>query len=138
VKNEFPNYKFYSVGGWAREEKNFTDYDIGIIPNKTNYREWERLLEKFYNMKIDGKHIDAQIVPSYKKIFKMKASKIKKCRDNKIFRYVYSDKILKSKEEYNIKYYRLRGNLWLKICPLVSKKHRMMGLMNFKYSFEEL
>ena len=138
VKQEFPDYKFYSVGGWARIEKYFSDYDIGIIPKKANYGEWESLLKNFYSLEFDDKNVDAQIVPAYKKIFKMEASKIRKCRDNKIFRYVYSDKIMKSREEYNIKYYRVRGNLWLKVCPLVSKKHRDMGLMNFKYFFEEL
>lgn len=68
IKKDYKNYRFFITGSIARKEKNPNDIDINIIPPDRNYKEWTKLLNKFNGKYIDGKRIDAQIIPNLKKV----------------------------------------------------------------------
>ena len=83
VKEDYPSYKFYAVGSWVRRNPNFKDYDINIVPPRgkrspTNIKEWSELLKRFDKKEFSGKKVDAQILPSMKKLLNMNAKEINK------------------------------------------------------------
>ncbi len=45
---------FYLTGSFARNEKDFKDYDIAVYDNYNNKKDWEPLLKSFYNKKLEN------------------------------------------------------------------------------------
>ena len=125
-------FEFFYTGGYARNERNITDYDIAIYDNDNNTDDWEDVLKVFHNKKEhDDIPIDAQIDQMFKVVSKMNGNTIYENRDEKVYRYVYSDKYLtdiRHKDIKWVKYLNVYNNLWRKEVFLVSHKHRNMGL----------
>ena len=99
IKKEYPLYKFYYVGSIMRNNPKPNDLDIGIIPNKgrANLREWESILKKFHEMDDFPLKIDAQIVPSYRKLFNLSGQEVRNIMNDYIYRYIYHTEIPFSK-----------------------------------------
>ena len=142
VKEDYPSYKFYAVGSWVRRNPNFKDYDINIVPPRgkrspTNIKEWSELLKRFDKKEFSGKKVDAQILPSMKKLLNMNAKEINKIKDNIHFRYLYS-------EEHNVsvkdalKVIKLKNNMWMLVSRVIPKKLRAKNLDNSAIYHEEL
>ncbi len=128
---------FYLTGSFARNEKDFKDYDIAVYDNYNNKKDWEPLLKSFYNKKEkDGKPIDTQISQYIPEVIKMSGNDLYKNRDKIVKRYVYSNKKLENWDF--IKYTNIYGNLWEKQIMLVKPKHRDMGLDKIKRIYVEL
>ena len=76
-------FKYYLTGSYARNEKNFKDYDIAIYDLENNNKDWELLLKQFFNVKeLDGKDIFTL----------MKILKIGNTLNIKIFMEIYGKK----------------------------------------------
>ena len=117
--------RFFEVGATARNEHTAKDYDIIVVPNNRNLMEWIAVLKKLNSHKVDGRKVDAQIIPSFdpENIDKKK----------KYSKYVYSN------ENPNPKIYReVASGLWKKKTPLVSSKHKMKGIDKIPYIQKEL
>ena len=117
--------RFFEVGATARGEHTAHDYDLVVVPNKRILMEWSAVLKKLNSYKVDGRKVDAQIIPSFdpENIDKKK----------KYSKYVYSE------ENPNPKIYRKVANgLWKKKTPLVSSKHKMKGINKLPYIKKEL
>lgn len=138
VKNKYPNYKFYLIGSCAMRTPNFNDYDIGILPPTSKYnKEWSYVLKNFDNKKINGKKIDAQIMPSIDKLINLNAKELNEIKNNIHFKYFYcTDKVVKDTEA--IKLIKLKNNMWLSLKKVISNKNRQKNLHNFPYISEEL
>lgn len=134
AKQKFPKYDFYLVGSMARLNPRPNDIDIGIIPNKgrVQLKEWEKVLEFFEDKYVNGLKIDAQIVPSYRKLFHYSGDIVRKLSDSKIYKYVYHTDIPLS--SLDVKYSRACGNLWRKKVRVVSDKYRERGLMGMEFT----
>lgn len=57
--------RFFEVGSTARGEENPKDYDVIIVPTLKNKEKWSNVLKLLSQFKMNGKKIDAQIVPSF-------------------------------------------------------------------------
>ena len=68
IKERYDKYRFFITGSIARKEKNPKDIDINILPHNTDYKEWFKLLKLFDGHYVDGKRIDAQIIPDLDKV----------------------------------------------------------------------
>ena len=138
LKNKYgTRYKYYLTGSYARNEKDFQDYDIAIHDLENNNMAWESLLKSFYNKKEkDGRPIDAQISQYIPEVKKMNGKELYKNRDKIVKRYFYSSKKLKNWKY--ILYNNINGNLWEKQIMLVKPKHRAMGLDKIKRVYLEL
>ena len=130
-------FEFFYTGGYARNERNITDYDIAIYDNHNNQDDWEDVLKVFYNkVEGDGKPIDAQIDQKVKVYRRMSGDILYKNRDSFVKRYVYSSKKL---EDYSyVKFYNIYGNLWEKEVKLVKPKHRRIGLDKVKRIYRKI
>tara|TARA_R110000823_G_scaffold315248_1_gene446312 strand:+ start:1750 stop:2196 length:447 start_codon:yes stop_codon:yes gene_type:complete len=130
-------FKYYLTGSYARNEKNFKDYDIAIYDLENNNKDWELLLKQFFNVKeLDGKMIDAQIDQMTNIIIRMNGQTLYENRNEKVKRYIYTNENLKNWKY--IKYKNLYGNLWEKEIMLVKPKHRKMGLDKIKRIYREI
>ena len=79
-------FKYYLTGSYARNEKNFKDYDIAIYDLENNNKDWELLLKQFFNVKeLDGKMIDAQIDQMTNIIIRMNGQTLYENRSKKIY-----------------------------------------------------
>jgi len=135
VKKDYPDYKFYATGSWVRNNPNFNDYDIIIIPKDRRVeKEWELILERFDNQEFDGKPFDVQIIPSLSKLLDMNAREINRIKDNVMSRYFYS----KTKPTNGSNTYRVFNNLWMSLRPVVTKKHRARNLHKSPYICKEM
>ena len=120
-------FEFFYTGGYARNERNITDYDIAIYDNDNNTDDWEDVLKVFHNKKEhDDTPIDAQIDQMFKVVSRMSGDNIYNNRDMRVDRYVYSDNDME--DIGHVKYDNVSGNLWKKEVFLVNPKHRKMGL----------
>ena len=142
VKEDFPSYRFYAVGSWARRNPNFNDYDINIIPpdkkrSPSNIKEWSEILKRFDKKEFDGKKVDAQILPSLSKLLKMSAKEIKERRNNIHFRYFYSEENSASKTNA-LKVIKLKNNMWMSISRVIPNKLRAKNLDNSVIQHKEL
>ena len=137
IKKEYPLYKFYYVGSIMRNNPQPNDLDIGIIPNKgrAKLKEWESILKKFHEIDDFPLKIDAQIVPSYRKLFNLSGQEVRNIMNDYIYRYIYHTEIPFSKYA---KYSRACGNLWRKKVRVVSNKYRTKGLVGFEFTHEEI
>ena len=68
IKKKYGKYRFFITGSVARKEKNPKDIDINILPYDRNYKEWFELLKLFDGHYVEGKRIDAQIIPDLEKV----------------------------------------------------------------------
>ena len=138
AKEKFPDYEFYLVGSLTRNNPNPNDIDIGVIPpkGKAMLRVWERVLAFFHNKKIDNLRVDAQIVPAYRRLFRLSGQSIRQLADSKIYRYVYHTDIPTNR--LNTKYSRACGNLWRKKVNIVSDKYRARGLLGMEFTNRRL
>ena len=138
AKEIFPNYEFYLVGSLTRNNYKPNDVDIGIIPprGQAKLKEWEKVLKFFHLKDIDGLRVDAQIVPAYRRLFKLSGESVRKLANSKIFRYIYHTEIPKNK--LNTKYSRACGNLWRKKVNVVSDKYRARGLLGMEFTHKRL
>ena len=138
VKDRFPTYEFYIVGSMARLSPRPNDIDIGIIPKKgkVQLKEWEKILKHFEDKDVDGLKVDAQIVPAYRRLFKLSGDTVKKIANQNIYKYVYHTGIPENRE-YS-KYSRACGNLWRKRVLVVSPKYRARGLMGMEFTNTKL
>lgn len=138
IKKDYPSYKFYAVGGWAMRNPEFNDYDIAIYPPSHNYhKEWSKILKRFDNKEFEGKKVDAQIMPSLRKLMKLDAKGMNKVKNNIHFKFFYcEDNIVKDSDA--IRVIRLKDNMWLSLKKVVANKHRQKNLHNSPYIFEEL
>jgi hypothetical protein len=135
AKQSFPKFKYYGVGSWVRNEKDFRDYDIQILPpSKYITAEWESVLEIFHNqIAEDGKYVDAHIFPTIKKLLDLSGPEISKIKDLEVPRYFYAEQIP------NIdKAKKLFDNLWVKHRKVIGDKQQSKGLGNSKYIVREL
>jgi len=120
-------FEFFITGSYARNEKDFKDYDIAIYDNDNECKQWEDILNVFYNKtEMDDKPIDAQVDQMFKVVSRMSGDTLYKYKDELVKRYIYSTVDLKDKK--NVKYENIYGNLWQKEVLLVNPKHRKMGL----------
>ena len=130
-------FEFFYTGGYARNERNITDYDIAIYDNHNNQDDWEDVLKVFYNkVEGDGKPIDAQIDQMFKVVSRMSGNTLNESKDERVYRYVYSDKEMK--DINHIEYKNICDNLWRKEVFLVNHKHRKMGLHRIKRVSKEI
>tara|TARA_R100000458_G_C8278127_1_gene253983 strand:+ start:2508 stop:2954 length:447 start_codon:yes stop_codon:yes gene_type:complete len=130
-------FEYYLTGSYVRNEPNYKDYDIAIYDNRNESNDWESLLEMFFNKKEkDGKSIDTQIDQMTRVIMRMNGQTLFENKDERVKRYVYSDKKLENWEY--IKYSNLYGNLWEKEIMLVKPKHRKMGLDKIKRMYVKI
>ena len=138
AKDEFPNYEFYLVGSLVRNNPKPNDVDIGIIPpkGKARLKEWEKVLAFFHNKSIDNLRVDAQIVPAYRRLFRLSGDSIRKLANNKIFRYIYNTE--RPPNRLNTKYSKACGNLWRKKVNVVSDKYRARGLLGMEFTHRRL
>ena len=128
---------FYLTGSFARNEKDFKDYDIAIYDNENNNKDWESLLKLFYNKnERDAKHIDAQISQYIPEVIKMSGKELYKNRNRIVKRFVYSDEKLESYS--GCKYNNINNNLWQKEVCLVPEKHKLNGLDRIKRMYIEI
>ena len=75
-------FEFFYTGGYARNERDITDYDIAIYDNNNNQDDWEDVLKVFHNKKEhDDAPIDAQIDQMFKVVSKMSGNTIYENRD---------------------------------------------------------
>jgi len=135
AKNSFPRFKYYAAGSWVRNEKDFKDYDMQILPpSKYITGDWEKVLSIFHNqIAEDGKHIDAHIFPSIKKLLYLDGPEIFKIKDMIVPRYFYSE------DNPNIEgAKKLFDNLWVRNRKIIMDKHQSIGLANSKYIVREL
>ena len=135
AKKSFPRFKYYAAGSWVRNEKDFKDYDMQILPpSKYITADWENVLEIFHNqIAEDGRHIDVHIFPSIKELLNLSGPEIFKLKDMIVPRYFYSEvnpKIEDSK--------KLFDNLWVRHRKIIMDKHQAIGLANSKYIVKEL
>ena len=126
-------FEFFYTGSYARNERDITDYDIAIYDNQNNTDDWEDILKVFYNKtEMDGKPIDAQIDQMFKVISRMSGDTLNKSKDEKVYRYIYSNEDHLDNIAYDqiphVIYRKIKDSLWRKEVFLVSKKHREMGL----------
>ena len=135
-------FEFFYTGGYARNERDITDYDIAIYDNNNNQDDWEDVLKVFYNkVESDGKPIDAQIDQMFKVVSRMSGETLNESKDERVDRYVYSDKYLtdiRHKDVKWVKYKNIYDNLWRKEVFLVNHKHRKMGLHRIKRVSKEI
>tara|TARA_R100000742_G_scaffold4279_1_gene1659 strand:- start:15524 stop:15964 length:441 start_codon:yes stop_codon:yes gene_type:complete len=138
AKDKFPDYEFYLVGSLTRNNPKPNDIDIGIIPPKGRamLSAWEKVLEFFHNKKIDNLRVDAQIVPAYRRLFRLSGQAVKQLANSKIYRYVYHTEIPPNK--LNTKYSRACGNLWRKKVNVVSDKYKARGLLGMEFTNRRL
>ena len=130
-------FKYYLTGSYARNESGFKDYDIAIYDNENDNKDWESLLEFFYNKnEKDGKYIDTQISQYIPEVMQMTGNELYENRDMIVKRYVYSSEKLEDWEY--IKYNNIYGNLWEKQVMLVKPKHRAMGLDKIRRIYIEI
>jgi len=116
-------FDFYATGSWARNEEDFRDYDIAIVPHEdSDMNDWESLLMEFYNKKVDGKRIDAQIVPRFMWVSNMSLKQRERLADAPLIKYIYGESLDKEK------YKKVIGNLYFKKSTVVPEKHKRMGL----------
>ena len=135
AKQSFPRFKYYAAGSWVRNEKDFKDYDMQILPpSKYITGDWEKVLSIFHNqIAEDGKHIDVHIFPSIKELLNLDGPEIFKIKDMIVPRYFYSEvnpKIEDSKQLFD--------NLWVRHRKIIMDKHQAIGLANSKYIVREL
>ena len=135
AKKSFPRFKYYAAGSWVRNEKDFKDYDMQILPpSKYITADWENVLEIFHNqIAKDGRHIDVHIFPSIKELLDLDGPEIFKIKDMIVPRYFYSEvnpKIEDSKQLFD--------NLWVRHRKIIMDKHQAIGLANSKYIVKEL
>lgn len=118
----------------VRNNPNPNDIDIGIIPprGRVQLREWEKILKYFEDKYVDGRKVDAQIVPAYRRLFKLSGDTVRKIANQNIYKYVYHTGIPNNREY--TKYSRACGNLWRKRVPIVSHKYREKGLMGMEFT----
>lgn len=135
AKQSFPKFKYYGVGSWVRNEKDFADYDIQILPpSKYITADWESVLEIFHNqIAEDGKYIDAHIFPTIKKLLDLSGPEISKLKDLEVPRYFYS---IDTPDVYGAK--KLFDNLWVKHRKVIMDKQQAKGLGNSRYIVREL
>ena len=135
AKQSFPKFKYYGVGSWVRNEKDFADYDIQILPpSKYITTDWESVLEIFHNqIAEDGKYIDAHIFPTIKKLLDLSGPEIFKLKDLEVPRYFYS---IDTPDVYGAK--KLFDNLWVKHRKVIMDKQQAKGLGNSRYIVREL
>ena len=75
-------FEFFYTGGYARNERNITDYDIAIYDNDNNIDDWEDVLYLFWNQcEDDGKIIDTQVDQMFKVVSRMSGDTIYNNRD---------------------------------------------------------
>ena len=130
-------FKYYLTGSYARNEVGFKDYDIAVYDTNNDNKDWESVLELFYNKnEKDGKPIDTQISQYIPKFMQMTGKELYENRDMVVKRYVYSSEKLEDWEY--IKYNNIYGNLWEKQVMLVKPKHRAMGLDKIKRVYIEI
>ena len=89
----------------------------------------------------DGKIIDAQIDQMFKVVSRMSGDTLNESKDERVYRYVYSDKYLtdiRHKDVKWVKYKNIYDNLWRKEVFLVNHKHRKMGLHRIKRVSKEI
>ena len=135
AKQSFPKFKYYGVGSWVRNEKDFADYDIQILPpSKYITGDWEKVLSIFHNQ-IDenGKYVDAHIFPTIKKLLDLSGSEISKIKDLEVPRYFYAEQTPSTQGAK-----KLFDNLWVKHRKLIGDKQQSKGLGNSKYIVREL
>ena len=127
-KKKYKNrFQYFITGSYARNEKDFKDYDIAINDNDNECKQWEDVLNVFYNKtEMDDKPIDAQVDQMFKVVSRMSGDTLHNYKDELVKRYIYSTVDLKDKK--NVKYENIYGNLWQKKVLLVNPKHRKMGL----------
>ena len=117
--------RFFEVGATARGEHTAHDYDLIVVPNKRDLGEWTAVLKKLGTYKVNGRKVDAQIIPSFNPDDVDKEKKYSK--------YIYSDK------NPNPKIYRKVANgLWKKKTPLIGIKHIEKGIDKIPYIMKEL
>lgn len=135
AKQSFPKFKYYGVGSWVRNEKDFGDYDIQILPpSKYITAEWESVLEIFHNqIAEDGKYVDAHIFPTIKKLLDLSGPEISKIKDLEVPRYFYAEHIPNINGAK-----KLFDNLWVKHRKVIGDKQQSKGLGNSKYIVREL
>lgn len=135
AKQSFPKFKYYGVGSWVRNEKDFADYDIQILPpSKYITADWESVLEIFHNqIAEDGKYVDAHIFPTIKKLLDLSGPEISKLKNLEVPRYFYS---IDTPDVYGAK--KLFDNLWVKHRKVIMDKQQAKGLGNSKYIVKEL
>ena len=135
AKQSFPKFKYYGVGSWVRNEKDFADYDIQILPpSKYITADWESVLEIFHNqIAEDGKYVDAHIFPTIKELLDLSGPEISKLKDLEVPRYFYS---IDTPDVYGAK--KLFDNLWVKHRKVIMDKQQAKGLGNSKYIVREL
>ena len=130
-------FKYYLTGSYARNEVGFNDYDIAVYDTNNDNKDWESLLEFFYNKnEKDGKYIDTQISQYIPEVMQMTGKELYENRDMIVKRYVYSSEKLEDWEY--IKYNNIYGNLWEKQVMLVKPKHRAMGLDKIRRIYIEI
>lgn len=130
-------FKYYLTGSYARNEVGFNDYDIAVYDTNNDNKDWESLLEFFYNKnEKDGKYIDTQISQYIPEVMQMTGNELYENRDMIVKRYVYSSEKLEDWEY--IKYNNIYGNLWEKQVMLVKPKHRAMGLDKIRRIYIEI
>ena len=130
-------FKYYLTGSYARNESGFRDYDIAIYDNGDDNKDWESILQLFYDKnEKDDKPIDAQISQYIPEVMQMTGKELYTNRDRIVKRYVYSNEKLEDWEY--IKYNNIYGNLWEKQVMLVKPKHRAMGLDKIKRIYIEI
>ena len=130
-------FRYYLTGSYARNESGFRDYDIAIYDNGDDNKDWESILQLFYDKnEKDDKPIDAQISQYIPEVMQMTGKELYKNRDRIVKRYVYSNEKLEDWEY--IKYNNIYGNLWEKQVMLVKPKHRSMGLDKIKRIYIEI
>jgi hypothetical protein len=130
-------FKYYLTGSYARNEVGFKDYDIAVYDKNNDNKDWESLLELFYNKnEKDGKPIDTQISQYIPEVMQMTGKELYENRDMVVKRYVYSNEKLEDWEY--IKYNNIYGNLWEKQVMLVKPKHRVMGLDKIRRIYIEI
>ena len=130
-------FKYYLTGSYARNEVGFNDYDIAVYDTNNDNKDWESLLEFFYNKnEKDGKYIDTQISQYIPEVMQMTGNELYENRDMIVKRYVYSSEKLEDWEY--IKYNNIYGNLWEKQVMLVKPKHRAMGLDKIRRMYIEI
>lgn len=143
-KKKYKNrFQYFITGSYARKEKDFKDYDIAIYDNQNNTDDWEDVLSVFHNkFEMDDKPIDTSIDQMLKVISRMSGDTLNESKDEKVYRYVYSNEDHLDDIVYDqiphIIYRKIKDNLWRKEVFLVSKKHREMGLDKIQRIYREI
>jgi len=135
AKQMFPDFKYYAVGSWVRNEPDFKDYDILISPPTNDVNDdWEKVLSLFDNqMDEDGKYVDAHIFPIMEKLITLNPNEVNKIKDEICTRYFYSETRPDIPEVS-----RCGDNLWVKNRKVIMDKHQAMNLHNSRYIHKEL